>query len=86
MKGKTPKTGFAMTHVEEGTLAFQLGKPSQSNPYATYSRAWAQWNQGWTGEQLNTQERNRSWIAGQTCAPSSVTNAGAPKCSSRQAF
>jgi hypothetical protein len=41
-----------MTHVEEGKLAFQLSKPSQNNPYASYSPAWAQWNQGWTCEQL----------------------------------
>jgi len=62
-----------MTHVEEGKLAFEHSKPSQSNPYAMYSSAWAQWNQGWTCEQLKTmQGSSRSCIGGQTYARLSV--------------
>ena len=46
-----------MTHVEEGKVAFRLNKAAQSNPYAMYSPEWAQWNQGWTCEQLNSTRR-----------------------------
>jgi hypothetical protein len=55
--------------MEEGKLAFRQSKPSQSNPYAMYSSAWAQWNQGWCCEQLKIPQKmtsNPKWLIGET--------------------
>ena len=62
------KRESVVTYVEEGKLAFQYCKPSESNPYAMYSSAWAQWNQGWSCEQLKGLHRKTSspkWLTGE---------------------